>query len=62
MQFFTDVMRGEVKDAFGLDASLSDRITAGKEIMKRHAAAGEIEDTEDASAYFEAAGLSNAEK
>lgn len=39
MQFFSDVMNGRVKDQFGLDASLSDRINAGKEIMKRHAVA-----------------------
>ena len=38
MQFFSDVMNGKVKDQFGLDASLSDRINAGKELMKRHAA------------------------
>jgi len=40
MVFLSDVMRGEVKDQFGLDASLSDRISAAKELMKRHAAAG----------------------
>ncbi len=40
MVFYSAVMRGEVKDAFGLDPALSDRINAGKEIMKRHAAAG----------------------
>ena len=40
MEFYSAVMRGELKDAFGLDPSLSDRINAGKEIMKRHAAAG----------------------
>lgn len=28
-------MRGEVKDAFGLDASLADRKDAAKEIAKR---------------------------
>ena len=39
MQFFTDVMDGKVKDQFGLDPSLSDRINAGKELMKRHAVA-----------------------
>lgn len=36
MEFFTDVMRGKVKDQFGLESSLSDRINAGKELMKRH--------------------------
>lgn len=40
MEFWTAVMRGEVKDQFGLDAALTDRVNAGKEIMKRHAAAG----------------------
>lgn len=36
LQFFTRVMNGEEKDAFGLDASLSDRMVAGKEILKRN--------------------------
>lgn len=35
MQFFTSVMRGEVKDAFGLDMSAQDRLTAAKELAKR---------------------------
>ena len=39
LQFFSSVMRGEVKDQFGLDAALSDRLNAGKELMKRCAAA-----------------------
>ena len=39
LHFFSSVMRGEVKDQFGLDASLSDRLNAGKELMKRYAAA-----------------------
>ena len=39
LQFFSSVMRGEVKDQFGLDAALSDRLSAGKELMKRFAAA-----------------------
>lgn len=37
IEFYTAVMRGEVKDQFGLEASLSDRLNAGKELMKRHA-------------------------
>lgn len=37
MRFFSSVMRGEVKDQFGLDASLQDRLNAGKELMKRYA-------------------------
>ena len=40
LRFFSSVMRGEVKDQFGLDASLADRLNAGKELMKRHAAEG----------------------
>ena len=35
MQFYSDVMRGEVKERFDVDAALGDRISAGKEIMKR---------------------------
>lgn len=38
MKFFSSVMRGEVKDQFGLDAQLTDRLNAGKELMKRFAA------------------------
>ena len=40
MEFFTAVMRGEVKDQFGLDASLSDRLKAGDSLMKRYMAGG----------------------
>ena len=32
--FLSDVMRGNVKDAFGLDAGLSDRISAAKELRR----------------------------
>ena len=39
LRFYTEVMRGNVKDQFGLDASLADRLNAGRELMKRHAAA-----------------------
>lgn len=35
MMYFTQVMRGEIKDQFGLDASLSDRTQAAKELAKR---------------------------
>lgn len=35
MQYFTSVMRGEVKDQFGLDAPLSERTSAAKELAKR---------------------------
>lgn len=49
LAFYTAVMRGLEKDQFGLEASLSDRIKAGVELMKRHVVAesannGEIED------------------
>ena len=37
IEFYTSVMRGEVKDQFGLDASLSDRLKAGDALMKRYA-------------------------
>ena len=39
MQFYTAVMRGEVKDQFGLDVAISDKIKAGVELMKRFAVA-----------------------
>ena len=39
LQFLTDVMQGRIKDQFGLDASLQDRIKAGQELMKRYAVA-----------------------
>ena len=35
MQYFTNVMRGEEKDQFGLDAPLSERTAAAKELAKR---------------------------
>ena len=35
MQYFTAVMRGEVKDQFGLDAPLSERTAAARELAKR---------------------------
>ncbi len=35
MQFFTSVMRGEIKDAFDLPPSLADRKDAAKELAKR---------------------------
>ena len=41
MQFYTAVMLGEVKDQFGLEASLSDRLKACDSLMKRVAAVGD---------------------
>lgn len=35
MEYFTAVMRGEVSDQFGLDASLADRTKAAQELAKR---------------------------
>ena len=35
MSYFTAVMRGEVTDQFGLDAPLSERTSAAKELAKR---------------------------
>lgn len=43
IEFYTAVMRGEVKDQFGLDASLSDRLKAGDALMKRYNAIKETE-------------------
>ena len=39
MQFLSDVMRGRVKDQFGLDPALSDRLVAARELLKRFDAA-----------------------
>lgn len=41
IEFYTAVMRGEIKDQFGLDASLSDRLKAGDSLMKRYAIGAE---------------------
>lgn len=35
MTYFTAVMRGEVKDQFGLEAPLSERTRAAQELAKR---------------------------
>lgn len=35
MQFFTDAMEGKIKDQFGLEATLGDRIKAAQELAKR---------------------------
>ena len=35
MQYFTSVMRGEIKDQFGLEASLGERTKAAQELAKR---------------------------
>lgn len=38
MEFYTSVMRGEIRDAFGLDLSMSERLKAADQIIKRHTA------------------------
>lgn len=48
--FYTAVMRGEIKDQFGLDASLSDRLKAGDALMKRYNA---IKETESKNTFNE---------
>lgn len=50
IEFYTAVMRGEVKDQFGLDASLSDRLRAGDALMKRYNA---IKETESKNTFNE---------
>lgn len=35
MQYFTDVMRGNIKDQFEMEASLSERTKAAQELAKR---------------------------
>ena len=39
--FLSAVMRGQIKDAFGLDAALADRLKAADALMKRHELAEE---------------------
>lgn len=39
LRFLSSVMRGEVRDQFGLDPALSDRIKAAQELLKRYAVA-----------------------
>lgn len=52
-EFYTAVMRGEVKDQFGLEASLDTRMAAGRELMKR------IERTEQAKPAAESITIIN---
>lgn len=56
MRFFSSVMRGEVKDQFGLDASLQDRLNAGKELMKRYSAVQDKTNTNEARIIISADG------
>ena len=43
LEFYSSVLRGEIKDQFDMDASLSDRLAAGRELMKRYEKADEQE-------------------
>ena len=45
MQYFTKVMRGQEKDQFGLDALLSERTNAARELAKRIVDVGNDVDT-----------------
>lgn len=40
MRFYTSVMRGEERDAFGLDVGMAERLKAADSLMKRFAASG----------------------
>jgi len=53
IEFYTAVMRGEVKDQFGLDATLSDRLRAGAELMKRHSVVEATKKTEKVSVIID---------
>lgn len=48
LKFYTAVMRGDVKDQFGLDSSLTDRLKAADSLAKRLAAAELKPNVEDA--------------
>lgn len=53
LRFLSAVMRGEVRDQFGLDAQLTDRIKAGTELLKRYTAVEtEEKDTDTVSIEF----------
>lgn len=41
LRFYSSVMRGKEKDAFGLDPSLADRLKAADSLMKRYAIGAE---------------------
>lgn len=51
MKFYTSVLRGEQKDQFGLDATLSDRLKAGDSLLKRFAAAEKASQNTDGKEF-----------
>lgn len=54
MMFFTKVMKGEIKDAFGLDPSLQDRLNAAKELAKRTVDIGGKKEEYESDGFIEA--------
>lgn len=54
--FLSRGMRGEIKDQFGLDASLADRINCAKELLKRFAVVQEKADAGEAKIILAADG------
>ena len=61
MAFLTSAMRGQVKDQFGLEASLADRLRAAEALNKRYDAADKsAESTDKLDKLIE--GISNAAK
>lgn len=63
MAFLSAVMRGNVKDQFDLDPSLSDRLRAGESLMKRYSAlADKTPDIEDFTPLAEALKKARAEE
>lgn len=53
MQYFTSVMRGEVKDQFGLDAPLAERTKAAVELAKRKVDMAQKTDTRKEAVIIE---------
>lgn len=56
MEFLTRTMRGEIKDSFGLESSLQDRMNAAKELAKR------LVDVSDRKEEYESDGFMDALK
>lgn len=54
MEFFTAVMKGEVKDAFDLPPSLQDRLNAAKELAKRTVDISKETDVYDDDGFLDA--------
>lgn len=50
LKFYTAAMRGEIKDQFGIEASLSDRLKAADSLMKRFEKAVTVDDNNEPDA------------